>query len=649
MFGVGGLGYNATQGVVRAYARLLLDIQKPFAQQKTSQFQAMKKALVKKYPIFHQYEGAWIILSMTTVVLKGSSKQWRKDQKLLPKTIAHCERTCKHIKSLAKKDSDDDMALEDVEVDLDENEEANVDDSGAPSNTTAPPAEEPLRRRHKCGPAPGYKKAGPTDANPALTNGESSTTNTQPATAPQAGSTNANPMSTNGKSSTANLQPASTTMTVQPAIPIEPIVAAKPNNTTIQPIVSTTTPAATSSSLVPAESLISAATEGETAAPTKPPNPQSRGKQTTDNTSAAEAVTVAPETPAEAINSKAAATTKCRPGRPRATGVKAKDDKPKQKKAVQPKEKKLTNGVPRPQRNTRSRPAVDKGDQVTLNTNKKRQNDDADTTNDSQASKKQHIDKEMCPWDGCLAIPEKETRTPNLQAALDKLGQGQNIDADQKDRLQQKVHNELRAMVAEIPEQLGWPMDVTFENMPERVKNLKDAMYHLMDNHIRGATARNVADWGEEGLRDVIKDNAHSGYYGPRGSKIIEEAFYALFKAKDIRGLLAGTLDNIISDGLKEVSVGGVDRKWWLGLRGLDLTDQQFLDVLLVPHVANILIMEDMQDKETEADGLHRKPADYGRIFHDILKPNNIARTNEPLRFGRKMSLNRKNNATGST
>ncbi|CAA7265993.1 unnamed protein product [Cyclocybe aegerita] len=279
----------------------------------------------------------------------------------------------------------------------------------------------------------------------------------------------------------------------------------------------------------------------------------------------------------------------------------------------------------------------------------KRKSDDLQELSRPPA-KKQRMDIQRCPHDGCVSIPV-DGLTQKLKRTLDKLVNGANLTLEYRDKLNVQVHDKLRAAVANMAQELDWPLNVDFKSLPDHLTDLEEQIFGLTDNEIvldlcypwlslvkslqkAGANAEDLSHWEDKRLYDMMRANLHTGYYGPMSMKIIKDWFVKTYPQDTTEPKIA----RIMADVILEKMIGLLET-WWTGMQGWTLTYCQFLDLVAIPGIANILIEDNMRLTPFEVEKLRQDSYSYGVMFHCITAIHDAPRTGELLRLSRKKEL----------
>ncbi|CAA7268654.1 unnamed protein product [Cyclocybe aegerita] len=257
----------------------------------------------------------------------------------------------------------------------------------------------------------------------------------------------------------------------------------------------------------------------------------------------------------------------------------------------------------------------------------KRKSDDSQELSRPPA-KKQCMDIQRCPHAGCVSIPT-DGLTQKLKRTLDKLVNSANLTLEYRDKLNVQVHDELRVAVANMAQELDWPMNVDFKSLPDYLCYLWLSLVESLQKV--GANAEDLSHWEDKRLYNMMCANLHASYYRPMSMKIIEDWFVKTYPQDTMEPKIA----HIMADVILEKMIRPLEA-WWTGMQGWTLTYCQFLDLVAIPGIANILIEDDTGLTPFEVEKLCQDSYSYGVMFHRVTAIHDALRTGEPLRLSRK-------------
>lgn len=103
-----------------------------------------------------------------------------------------------------------------------------------------------------------------------------------------------------------------------------------------------------------------------------------------------------------------------------------------------------------------------------------------------------------------------------------------------------------------------------------------------------------------------------SNSYGPAGKQIILATLqYHLYAPT------TNAYETLTTTMMDILGAHGKDTNFWKGTKETTLSFLDFMCHVAVPHVANLLIAEDLKTTESEADKIRLASSDYGQHFHD--------------------------------
>jgi hypothetical protein len=204
----------------------------------------------------------------------------------------------------------------------------------------------------------------------------------------------------------------------------------------------------------------------------------------------------------------------------------------------------------------------------------------------------------------------------------------------------------------------GWPFEIDFENLPDRIVKLKAEITGVIANefvlddsaawktfvkNLKGAGCnlhkfREVSDWGK--FR-AVGANAHAGYYGPMGVMIINSTLGRMFNhGSGPFDELGSTLVTLTS--LKTKDVSHPEFMFWKSADASSVSPKDFLDFVVQPFVATLLISQDLKVGEKEAEETRIMSKQFGLKFNsntddgrmdDITMKNAMLGSKEKVRF----------------
>ncbi|CAA7266349.1 unnamed protein product [Cyclocybe aegerita] len=692
---------NTVKGMCRVYASVFLNLTKTWSKQNHKNKEAMMRALMNNYPVYRQYKEGWVIKEILMEYLENKASGYRQYYKDMPTEVHYLEEACAYC--LGK--GGDDKATKSQKgkkkkkrtsrrgEDSEDCEMPEINHERARPTTVDPPkprAKSSKTKERKLAPTQYAIDAGCTarnaqDAPEAATSAACQATGaSNPGSAPRQATGTPRPGAASTPCNTAAPRPVAVS---EPAAISKPVAAPRP--VAVSKPAAVSEPAAISKPVAaPRPVAVSKpAAVSEPAAISKPvaalrPVAASKPAPVPKPVAASSAPTPLPpdnapnsvptsdwlKAPEEACFNEiyvqtppfATITNRTRPSAPSVTEkVQAtseamatppidrvtESDGPGavKTKSASGKGKSLRNAAPPPAMRTTCSHAA-----------QKRKSDDSQESSRPPA-KKQCMDIQRCPHDGCVSIPV-DGLTQKLKRTLDKLINGANLTPEHRDKLNVQVHDELRAAVANMAQELDWPLNVDFKSLPDRLTDLEEQIFGLTDNEIvldlcylwlslvkslqkAGANAEDLSHWEDKRLYDMMRANLHASYYGPMSMKIIEDWFVKTYPQDTTEPKIA----RIMADVVLEKMIGPLET-WWTGMQGWTLTYRQFLDLVAIPGIANILIEDDTGLTPFEVEKLRQDSYSYGVMFHRVTAihtvayntPKDAPRTGEPLRLSRK-------------